>query len=96
MWQRGIWDFGLSGPEAGKGVKFVIVAPGIDNNQKGLHQNHDGSYDLYFGPKAPANKEGNWLQTVPGKGWNIILRLYGPLQPWFDKTWMPGDIEIVQ
>jgi len=28
---------------------------------------------------------------VPGKGWNMLLRLYGPLQPWFEKTWRPGD-----
>ena len=35
------------------------------------------------------------MQTVPDKGWNMILRLYGPLQPWFDKTWRPGEIEPV-
>jgi len=29
------------------------------------------------------------------KGWNILSRLYGPLQPWFDKTWRPGDFELV-
>jgi hypothetical protein len=33
------------------------------------------------------------IQTIPGKGWNAILRLYGPLVPWFDKTWRPGEIE---
>ena len=36
------------------------------------------------------------VQTVPGKGWNVILRLYGPLEPWFDKTWRPGEIEKVK
>jgi hypothetical protein len=24
------------------------------------------------------------------------LRLYGPLEPWFDKTWRPGEIELVK
>ncbi len=24
------------------------------------------------------------MQTREGKGWNTILRLYAPLQPWFD------------
>jgi len=38
--------------------------------------------------------ESNWVQTVPGQGWNTILRLYGPLQSWFDKTWRPGEIEL--
>jgi len=38
----------------------------------------------------------NWVQTVPGKGWNTILRLYGSLEPWFAKTWRPGEIELLQ
>jgi hypothetical protein len=21
---------------------------------------------------------------------------YGPLEPWFDKTWKPGDLELVE
>jgi hypothetical protein len=33
---------------------------------------------------------------VPGKGWFAILRLYGPLDPWFDKQWKPGEIELVK
>jgi hypothetical protein len=65
------------------------------NSQRGVKQNADGSTELYFGPKAPAGKESNWIQTVPGKGWNVILRIYGPLDRWFDKTWQPGDIELM-
>ena len=38
--------------------------------------------------------EHNWVQTIPGKGWFMILRLYGPLEPWFDETWRPGEIEM--
>jgi hypothetical protein len=52
--------------------------------------------DLWFGPTAPEGHEANWVQTVPGKGWNVVLRLYGPLEPWFDKTWQPGEFEQVQ
>jgi hypothetical protein len=52
--------------------------------------------DVYFGPKAPAGMENNWVQTVPGKGWNMLLRLYGPLEPWFDKTWRPGEIKPIR
>lgn len=58
--------------------------------------NPDGSVDVYFGPEAPAGMESNWIQTVPGKGWFTILRLYGALEPWFDKTWRPGEIELVR
>lgn len=70
--------------------------PGIDSNKPGIIQNDDGSFDIYLGPEAPEGQEDNWIQTVPGKGWNTILRLYGPLEPWFDKTWQPGDIELVK
>jgi len=58
--------------------------------------NADGSVDVYWGPKAPAGKENNWIQTVPNKGWFTLLRLYGALDPWFDKTWRPGEIELVK
>lgn len=61
-----------------------------------VQENPDGSVDVYFGPKAPTGKESNWIQTVPGKGSFTILRLYGALEPWFDKTWRPGEIELVQ
>jgi hypothetical protein len=40
--------------------------------------------------------ESNWVETIPGKGWFMILRLYGPLEPWFDKTWRPGEITLQQ
>ena len=55
-------------------------------------KNADGSYDVFFGPEAPAGKENNWVKTVPGKGWFTYIRLYGPLEPFFDQTWKPDDI----
>jgi hypothetical protein len=70
--------------------------PSIGSLREGVVANPDTSVDIYFGPEAPEGKEGNWVQTVPGKGWNTILRLYGPLEPWFDKTWRPGEIELVE
>ncbi len=70
--------------------------PSIGSQDKGIVVNPDKSVDIYFGPKAPKGKENNWVQTVPGKNWWTILRLYGPLQPWFDKTWKPGEIEEVK
>jgi Protein of unknown function (DUF1214) len=43
-----------------------------------------------------ARQEKNWIQTVPGKGWFVLFRFYGPLEPFFDKTWKPADIERVR
>jgi hypothetical protein len=54
----------------------------------------DGSTTVTFGPERPADTpEGNWIQTTEGKGWFAILRLYSPLQPYFDKSWRPSEIE---
>jgi hypothetical protein len=59
--------------------------------------NADGSTTVYFGPAQPAGvKRGNWIQTMPGKGWFLILRLYSPLEPFFAKTWRPSEIELVR
>ena len=53
--------------------------------------NDDGTVDLFFGPEAPAGKEKNWVKTIPGEGWEILFRLYGPLEPYFDGSWKPDD-----
>jgi hypothetical protein len=63
------------------------------NSQNGVEVNTDGTTDIDFGPKAPEDKESNWIQTVPGKGWNLLLWLYGPLEPWFDGTWRPVEVD---
>jgi hypothetical protein len=59
--------------------------------------NADGTTTVYFGPTQPAGvKQGNWIQTMPGKGWFTILRLYSPLEPFFTKEWRPSEIELVR
>jgi hypothetical protein len=70
--------------------------PTRGSQSEGFTQNADGSYYLYFGPEAPEGQENNWLQTIPGKSWFVILRMYGPLEPWIDKTWRPSEIELVK
>jgi len=69
--------------------------PSVSSQDKGIKVNADGSVDVYFGPKAPAGFEKNWVQTIPGKGWFVLLRLYGPLESWFDQIWRPGEIELL-
>jgi hypothetical protein len=56
----------------------------------------DGSTTVYFGPKQPDGVgRGNWIQTMPGKGWLVILRLYSPLEPFFNKKWRPSEVTLV-
>ncbi len=61
-------------------------APRVSSQNKGNKTNADGSVDVFFDPKPPVGFEKNWVQTIPGKGWFTLLRLYGPVEPWFNKT----------
>ena len=54
-----------------------------------------GTAELRFGPTAPADDSGGWLQTVPGRGWFAYVRIYGPQAPAFDGSWKPGDFQAV-
>ncbi len=92
---KDFWSFTLYDNQTRAMLQTDSQFPGIDNNNPGMIRNEDGSYDVFFGPEAPEGKENNWVQTVAGKGWNIIFRLYGPLEPWFDKTWRPEDPQLV-
>ncbi len=69
--------------------------PSVMNLGEGVDEGEDGAITIHFGPTAPPGRERNWIQTVPGKSWFPMLRLYGPLQPWFDGTWQPSEIEPV-
>jgi hypothetical protein len=61
----------------------------------GLVENADGSVDVYFGPKAPAGQEANWVPTNPAGRFEVLFRLYGPEKPFFDKQWVLPDIEKI-
>jgi len=85
-------------------VYDAATASGLDNGQPFPSissfdkpvANPDGSTDIYFGPTAPKGFEKNCLRTVPGKGYFVMLRLYGPTQPYFDKTWQLPDIQKIK
>jgi hypothetical protein len=90
------WSFVLYSSQTRSMLQTDQQFPSTGSLKKGIVVNADKSVDVYFGPKAPAGMENNWVQTVPGKGWNTLFRLYGPLKPWFDKTWRPSEIELVK
>jgi hypothetical protein len=66
--------------------------PGRDSNAE-LEINEDGSVDLYFGPEAPDGLESNWVKTIPGKGFFLYFRLYGPKEEFFDRSWQIDDLD---
>jgi len=87
------WSVVTYDPQTRSELQTSQPFPSKNNKRDTLVTNADGSIDVYFGPEAPAGKQANWMQTVPGRGWFTIFRLYGPLDAWFDKTWKPGEIE---
>ena len=93
---KDFWSVVVYDPQTRSELQTDQQFPSLNSERNKVVANADGSIDIYFGPKAPAGKESNWIQTVPGKGWFVILRFYGPLESWFDQTWRPGEIELVK
>jgi hypothetical protein len=58
-----------------------------------LQKNQDGSIDIYFGPRAPAGKEANWVPTDPVRKFELMARFYAPKKEFFDKVWKLPDVE---
>ncbi len=93
---KDFWSVVVYDPQTRCELQTSQPFPSRNNKRDDLIVNSNGSVDLYFGPKPPKGKERNWVQTTPGKGWFVLLRLYGPLEPWFDKTWRPGEFEVIE
>ncbi len=60
-----------------------------------MQKNADGSVDVYFGPRAPAGKEANWVPTDPTRRFELMFRAYAPTKALFEKTWVLPDVEKV-
>lgn len=92
---KDFWSFVVYSGQHRSLLETDQKAAGLDSLNPNVEPNSDGSYTIWFGPEAPKGKEANWVQTIPGKSWSVLLRLYGPLEGWMDKTWKPGDFELV-
>jgi len=51
--------------------------------------------EVYFGPKAPAGEESNWVPTDPQRGFELMPRFYAPKEEFFEKIWVLPDVEKV-
>ena len=90
------WAFTVYDAQTRSMLQTDQAAPSLDSVQRDPELNQDGSIDVWFAPEAPEGKEANWIQTIPGKSWFTVLRLYGPLEPWIAGTWKPGDVELIE
>ena len=93
---KNFWSFVVYDNQTRSMLQTDQQFPSIGSQKKGIVDQSGHLGGCLLRPDRAGGHEDNWVQTVPGKGWNIILRLYGPLQPWFDKTWRPGEIELVK
>jgi len=72
-----------------------VARPSLASNDTAVQKNPDGSTDVYFGPKAPAGKQSNWVPTDPKRKFELLFRLYGPKKELFEKQWKLPDVERV-
>jgi hypothetical protein len=87
------WTLTITRSMVQMGRQFLSVI----SQKKDLLVNADGSTKGCLAPNQPDGvKRGNSIQTIPGKGWFTILRLYSPLEPFFTKEWRPSEIELVK
>lgn len=70
--------------------------PSVHSGSTNLGVDTDGSVNIWFGPLECHGKEQNWIKTIPGAEWYMMLRLYGIAGPGADTPWQPGDIKPVQ
>ena len=88
-WSATVYD------RATHGLIRDMPRSGRSSQSPGLQQNADGSVDIYFGPKAPAGKDSNWVPTNPSGQFEVLFRLYGPEKPFAEKTWKLPDIDQI-
>ena len=88
-WSATVYD------RATHGLIRDMPRSGRGSQSQGLQKNADGSVDIHFGPKAPPDKESNWVPTNPSGQFEVLFRFYGPEKPLFDKTWKLPDIERI-
>ncbi|MCA2201997.1 DUF1254 domain-containing protein [Streptomyces sp. SMS_SU21] len=90
---KNFWAVTVYDPQTRSLLRTDTPYPSVNSLSDDVRPEAGGDTVIHFGPTAPEGKEANWIRTVPGKGFFVVLRLYGPLESWFDKSWRPGEIE---
>ena len=68
----------------------------VVSSRSDLKVEQDGSVKVYVGPTAPEGYESNWVQSNVGEGFFAYLRLYGPTEAYYDKSWKMPDVRKVE
>jgi hypothetical protein len=89
FWAMTLYDTQTRAPLPSMGSTATV------GSQTGVKPNNNGSYDIYFGPKPPKGYEKNWLETIPGKSWFTVIRIYGSEAEENEIEWDPSGIELI-
>ena len=73
----------------------MSIAPAARRTAPRCRRTPTARSTLYFGPKAPAGKESNWVPTDPARKFELMFRLYAPTKALFEKAWKLPDVEQV-
>lgn len=93
---REFWSVTVYDPITRSQLQTSQPFPSI-SSQANPPVNADGSVDIYFAPSKPQGvADGNWIQTVSGRGFFPFYRIYGPLKAFNDKSWKPNGIDLVK
>jgi hypothetical protein len=91
---QNFWSIVVDDPQTRSMLQMDNPFRSVSNQTGTVVPNEDGSVDVWFSPDSPSERlETNWIKTAPGKGWFALFRFYGPLQPYFDKTWILPNVE---
>jgi hypothetical protein len=90
------WSLVVYDPQTRSMLQAPRSALPAVSSRRGAVPSEDGRIEVFFGPRPPPGAQKNWVQTVPGKGWFAMLRLHEALDPWFDQSWRPGEIERLE
>ena len=63
---KDFWSFTLYDNQTRSMLQTDVVFAVIDDNKPVMIKNADGSYDVYFGPRAPEGLENYWVQSIAG------------------------------
>ena len=89
------WSFMPYSGQTRSGLETDSKKIGINSLKEDLEVNADGSVIIVFSAKKPSHTN-NWVQTKPGKSFNVLFRNYSPLMPWFNGSWKLGNFKKVQ
>ena len=93
---KDFWSFVVYDNQTRSVLETDQKSGGVDSNSPDIKANADGSYTVWFAPTPRREKKVTGCKPCRVRDYNVLLRLYGPLKPFFDKTWMPGDLELVE